>query len=173
VADQTPDPNAAVPAPAAPAAKPAEAGFAFTDPGCRTDVRLGALVVLGAVFLWLWWGPSASSRLYLAGAALLLWGVPLQALQARREGRPGFPWKLGLVMAIGGAVMWPDLTYREPDPTKATVSEWPKHVQEVAPLLLVAGAWILAWWPVARSGRGGRDASVTGAAGMASQGASA
>ena len=83
--------------------------FCFTDPGCRTDLRLGALIVLGAVFLWLWWGPTASSRLYMVGALLLLWSVPLQAIQARRAGRPGYPWKLGLAMSIGGAVMWPDL----------------------------------------------------------------
>ncbi len=176
MADQTPDPTnppATSPAPAAePKPQPA-AGFTFTDPGCRTDVRLGALIVLGAVFLWLWWGPSASSRLYLAGAALLLVGVPLQALQARAAGRPGFPWKLGLVMAIGGAVMWPDLMYREPDvKNAATVAEWPRHVQEVAPLLLIAGAWILAWWPVARTGRGGREDRAVGTVSM-SQGASA
>jgi hypothetical protein len=126
-----------------PGAKPESAAVSFTDPGCRTDLRLGALIVLGAVFLWLWWGPTASSRLYLVGALLLLWSVPLQALQARRAGRPGYPWKLGLAMAIGGAVMWPDLRFRE-------VVGAPVQVQEVAPLLLMAGAWILAWWPLAR-----------------------
>ena len=143
---------AAAPAPApAAGAQEDKPGFAFTDPGCRSDLRLGALIVLGAVFLWLWWGPSASSRLYLAGAALLLWGVPLQAIQARRDGRPGFPWKLGCAMAIGGGVMWPDLRYRE-------IAGGDIHVQEVAPLLLIAGAWILAWWPLARSGRAGTAA---------------
>lgn len=132
----------------APAAQAEVTGFAFTDPGCRSDLRLGALIVLGAVFLWLWWGPSASSRLYLAGAALLLLSVPMQAFQARTQNRPGYPWKLGLAMALGGGVMWPDLRYRE-------IAGGPVHVQEVAPLLLFAGAWILAWWPLARSGRGG------------------
>lgn len=117
--------------------------FCFTDPGCRTDLRLGALIVLGSVFLWLWWGPTASSRLYMAGALLLSWSVPLQAIQARRAGRPGYPWKLGLAMAIGGAVMWPDLRFRD-------VVGAPVQVQEVAPLLLIAGAWILMWWPLAR-----------------------
>ena len=126
--------------------KSSSAGFAFTDPGCRTDVRLGALLILAAVFLWLWLGPTTASRLYLIGAPLLLWGVPWQALQARRDGRPGFPWKLGLAMAIGGAVMWPDLRYRE-------APGGPVYVQEVAPLLLAAGVWILAWWPIARSRR--------------------
>jgi hypothetical protein len=145
------------PAAAAAAADPRaleKPGFAFTDPGCRSDLRLGALIVLGAVFLWLWWGPSASSRLYLAGAALLLWGVPLQAIQARRDGRPGYPWKLGLAMALGGGVMWPDLRYRD-------IAGGDIHVQEVAPLLLIAGAWILAWWPLARSGRAGTQAGPT------------
>jgi hypothetical protein len=140
--------SAAVPSPApAPAEqKKASAGFAFTDPGCRSDIRLGALLILAAVFLWLWLGPTTASRLYLLGAPLMLWGVPWQALQARRDGRPGFPWKLGLAMAIGGAVMWPDLRYREAPGA-------PVQVQEVAPLLLAAGLWILAWWPIARSRR--------------------
>jgi uncharacterized membrane protein HdeD (DUF308 family) len=128
------------PTTAEPAAKP---GFAFTTDGCRTDVRLGALLILMAVFLWLWLGPSWSSKLYLVGAPLLLWGVPMQALQARREGRPGYPWRLGLALGIGGALMWPDLTYRER-------YDAPLQVQPVAPLLAFAGAWILAWWPVAR-----------------------
>jgi hypothetical protein len=138
--------NADAPSPAPAEQKKASAGFAFTDPGCRSDVRLGALLILAAVFLWLWLGPTTASRLYLLGAPLMLWGVPWQALQARRDGRPGFPWKLGLAMAIGGAVMWPDLRYREA-PGAAV------QVQEVAPLLLAAGLWILAWWPIARSRR--------------------
>ncbi len=119
-------------------------GFVFTDPGCRTEVRLGALLVLAAVFLWLWWGPQNSSRLFLIGAPLLLVGVPIQALQSRR-GRPGYPWKLGLALGVGGALMWPDLRYRE-TPGGEILS------QPIAPLLTFAGAWILAWWPVARVG---------------------
>lgn len=135
-------PDPAVP-PAQPAA-PAASAFCFTDPGCRTEVRLGALIILGAVFLWLFFGPTFCSRLYLVGAPLLLVGIPLQALQARRDGRPGYPWKLGLALTIGGALMWPDLRYRE------TIGG-PVHVQEIAPLLLAAGVWIMAWWPLARS----------------------
>jgi hypothetical protein len=130
-------PNATPPAQAAPAA------FAFTDPGCRTEVRLGALIILAAVFLWLFFGPTTCSRLYLLGAPLLLVGIPIQAIQARRDGRPGYPWKLGLVLTVGAALMWPDLRYRE------TISG-PVQVQEIAPLLLAAGLWILAWWPLAR-----------------------
>ena len=145
-APDAPVPAGPSPTPTTTDQKPPSAGFAFTDPGCRTDVRLGALLILAAVFLWLWLGPTTASRLYMVGAPLLLWGVPWQALQARRDGRPGFPWKLGLAMAIGGAVMWPDLRYRE-------APGGPVYVQEVAPLLLAAGVWILAWWPIARSRR--------------------
>lgn len=134
--------SAAVP-PAKPAASAASA-FCFTDPGCRTEVRLGALIILGAVFLWLFFGPTFCSRLYLVGAPLLLIGIPIQALQARRDGRPGYPWKVGLALTVGGALMWPDLRYRE-------IIGGPVHVQEIAPLLLAAGVWIMAWWPVARS----------------------
>ena len=85
-----------------------------------------------------------SSRLYMLGAPLLFIGIPIQAIQAKRNNRPGYPWKLGLTMAIGGAFMWPDLRFRE-SPTG------PVYVQEVAPLLLAAGIWILAWWPLART----------------------
>lgn len=129
-----------------PAAAPAKAGWAFTDPGCRTDVRVGALLVLVAVFLWLWFGPTTSARIYLAGCPFLLWGIPWQAIQAR-AGRPGYPWKLGLAMAVLGGAMWPDLRYRE-------VPGGPIEVQIIAPLLLAAGLWIVAWWPVAVLGRG-------------------
>lgn len=134
----------AAPDAAAAPAQPAPAtAFCFTDPGCRTEVRLGALIILGAVFLWLFFGPTTCSRLYLLGAPLLLVGIPIQAFQAWRDGRPGYPWKLGLALTLGGAFMWPDLRYRE------SISG-PVHVQEIAPLLLAAGVWILAWWPLAR-----------------------
>jgi hypothetical protein len=110
-------------------------------------------LVLMAVFLWLWWGPTTSSRIYMVGMPLLLWGVPFQALAARREGRPGFPWKLGLALAFGGLVMaWggycglPDLRYRE-------AMDAPVQTQPVGPLMAAAGIWILMWWPVARSRR--------------------
>ena len=119
-------------------------GFVFTDPGCRTEVRVGALLVLAAVFLWLWWGPQNSSRLYLVGAPLLLVGIPIQAIQ-RRAGRPGYPWKLGLALAIGGCAMWPDLRYQEVVDGVQRVTS----VQPVAPLLAFAGLWILLWWPIA------------------------
>jgi len=131
-----------IPVPAS-VATPSKPGFAFTTDGCRTDVRVGALLVLMAVFLWLWLGPGTSSKLYLIGAPLLLVGVPMQAIQARRHGRPGYPWRLGLALGLGGALMWPDLLYRERFDAAL-------QVQPVAPLLVAAGAWILLWWPIAR-----------------------
>ena len=118
-------------------------GFTFTDPGCRTEIRLGTLLILAAVFLWLWLGPSTSSLLYFIGLPLILVGVPLQALQGRRFARPGFPWKLGLVLTFGGLAMAWDLRFRE-------VAGGGLHVQPVAPMLIIAGVWMLAWWPVAR-----------------------
>jgi hypothetical protein len=147
VSDTSATPSSSPPAAAAaqdapPAAPKGGGAFCFTDPGCRTEVRLGALIILGAVFLWLFFGPTFCSRLYMVGAPLLLIGIPIQALQSR-QGRPGYPWKLGLAITLGGAFMWPDLRYRE-------VIGGPVHVQEIAPLLLAAGVWILAWWPVAR-----------------------
>lgn len=134
----------AAPQPAASATSDAASAFCFTDPGCRTEVRLGALIILAAVFLWLFFGPTVCSRLYLIGAPLLFIGIPIQAIQARRDGRPGYPWKLGLALTIGGGLMWPDLRYRENIGGAV-------YVQEIAPLLLAAGVWILLWWPLARS----------------------
>ena len=153
MSDAVTTPPAPTSAPAAEPAKSQASAFCFTDPGCRTEVRLGALIILGAVFLWLFFGPTFCSRLYLVGAPLLLIGIPIQAIQARRDGRPGYPWKLGLALTIGGALMWPDLRYRE-------IVGGPVHVQEIAPLLLAAGAWIMAWWPVARSRVGSTVSSV-------------
>lgn len=138
-------------APTAPAPEPAKAkeakekkpGFAFTRDGCRTDVRVGALLVLGSVFLWLWLGPTIASKFAIVGLPFVLWGVPMQAIQARRDGRPGYPWRLGLTLAIGGALMWPDLLYREK-------TGGPLLIPPTAPLLVGVGAWILLWWPLAR-----------------------
>lgn len=126
-----------------PAAK--KPAFTFTDPGCRTDVRLGGLIVLVAVFLWLWKGPETCSRVFLVGAALLLWGIPWQAIQGR-AGRPGYPWKLGLAMTALGLGMGLDLRYQE-------AVGLPVRLQDIVIMLVGAGAWVLAWWPVARLGR--------------------
>ena len=142
---------AAAPAPApAPTPTPRK-GLTFTDDGCRIDVRVGALLVVAAVFLWLWLGSTMSSRVYLVGLPFLLWGVPWQAMQARTLGRPGFPWKVGLAFTVLGAAMSYDLRYRE-------LPGGPVKVQEVGPLLLVAGVWIMAWWPVAFFARRKDDA---------------
>ena len=145
--DAATDPSTVPLSPPEQAPKPDQASkkaFAFTDPGCRTDIRAGALLILGAVFLWLWFGPQTSAKIYLVGAPLLVWGVPWQALQAR-SGRPGFPWKLGLAMTLLGIAMWPGLRFQN-GPGE------PVEVQIIAPLLTAAGAWILLWWPVALLG---------------------
>ena len=134
----------AAPAPEQPVAEaPKKKGFAFTDPGCRTDVRVGALLILAALFLWLWFGPATSAKILIAGSPLLLWGVPWQAIQAWRQGRPGYPWKLGIAMTLMGVFTWMDLRFRE-------VPGGEIHVQVIAPLLTAAGVWILLWWPVSR-----------------------
>ena len=65
------------------------------------------------MFLWLWLGPTKSNYLNLVGIALTLVGVPLQVWDARRIGRPGYPWKLGITLAALNLVMWKDLLYRE------------------------------------------------------------
>ena len=126
----------------APAAEPKKPGFAFTDPGCRTDIRVGALLILAAVFLWLWFGPQTSAKIFMAGAPLILWGIPWQAFEAR-TGRPGYPWKLGLAMTALALPMCWDLRFREE-------SINPLQVQIIAPLLLGTGIWILLWWPLYR-----------------------
>lgn len=139
------------PAPTATAKPGWWSSFSFTDDGCRTEVRLGALLMLAAVFLWLFLGPSMSVKLWWLGAPLFAVGIPLQAWQAR-DGRPGFPWKLGVAMALFGALMWPDVRYRQSP-------GGPVMVQEVAPLLLGAGLWVLLWWPVARMRRPAAEAA--------------
>ena len=55
-----------------------KAWLTFTDDGCRTELRIGALLVLVAVFVWLWLGPDIASRLALVGLPLLLVGGALQ-----------------------------------------------------------------------------------------------
>ncbi|TVR15460.1 MAG: DUF308 domain-containing protein [Planctomycetota bacterium] len=112
--------------------------FTFTDGGCRTEVRIGLLLMLAAVFLWLWLGPTMSARLYLLGCPLLIVGIPLQAWQSRTASRPGYPLKIGIILTVGGLLMWPDVLYRE------TV-DGALGVQPMAPLLLLPGLWILAW----------------------------
>ena len=129
----------------APVSQPKKPWFTFTDDGCRTEVRLGGLLVAAGVFLWLWLGPPLAGSLCGIGMLLLLVGVPIQAIQGR-AGRPGYPWKLGLGMTILGLAMWPDLIYRlHPD--------GPAAVQELVWFLAGSGLWILAWWPLSRPRR--------------------
>lgn len=143
----TPDANStpAEPAEGTPAQPlpPAKPGFAFTDPGCRTEIRIGALLVLIGVFMWGWLGPAWASPLAYLGLPLVLVGVVLQVRDARRTGRPGYPWKLGIAMGLGGLVMAWDLTYRER-------FDGPLAIQLTAILLVIPGLWILGWWPAAR-----------------------
>lgn len=124
-------------------AKPPKPGFAFTDPGCRTEIRLGALMVLVGVFLWGWMGPTWASPIAYLGLPLVLIGVPLQIRDHRRDGRPGYPWKLGLALGLGGLLMSFDLVYREryDEALKLPLTTI---------LLLIPGAVILAGWPFAR-----------------------
>ena len=134
---------------------PASGGFSFTDAGCRTEVRAGALLVLAAVFMWLWMGPERASWLYLLGAPLLLVGIPIQAIQANH--RPGFPWKVGLSFTALALAMWKGLTYRD-----GIAPDAPLRVQIIFYLLLIAGLWVLAWWPVAiaRHHAGAKEAAA-------------
>jgi len=120
--------------------------FDFVDDGCRTEIRIGALLALMAVFLWLWLGPATSSMLYLAGLPLLAVGIPLQVMEARNRGRPGYPWKLAVAFTVGGVLMIPGVLYRER-------VGGPLHIQPIAPMLIVIGVWMLIWWPFARPAR--------------------
>jgi membrane-bound ClpP family serine protease len=129
-------------APAAPAEK---LGFQFTIAGCRTELRLGALLVLAGTFLWLFLGPIWCTRLILVGLPLLYVGTVFQALEARR-GQPGYPLLLGVCMVILGAAMWYDLRYRE-------APGLPVQVMPVGPYLVAAGGWLLLWSPLAFLGR--------------------
>ncbi len=113
--------------------------FCFTDPGCRTEVRLGALLTVGPIFLWMWLGPEKAVWLLVMGIPLLWSGIPIQAIQARKHGRPGYPWKLGIAFALLGGLMIPDQVSRvTPDGGLA--------MQIQAPLLCLSGLWILGWW---------------------------
>ena len=113
----------------------------FTDDGCRSEIRIGVLLVLVAVFVWLWLGPSVAIRFAAAGLPLLMIGAVLQARDAGR-GRPGYPLKLACCLLVFGLFMLPDLSYRE------SVAG-PIHWQPMPILLTIAGAWLLLWWPIA------------------------
>ena len=133
-------------------------GFTFTDPGCRSDIRIGALLVCAAAFLWQFLGPQKAMMPMLVGVPLLLIGVPLQAMQVRKGLRPGYPWKLGVAMTIIGALMFPQQLYQERfDAAVEVVMPW-------IPGFLFCGIWILAWLPVARPQKDSAPRSVGSAA---------
>jgi hypothetical protein len=118
-------------------------GFTFTDGGCRTELRLGALLTLMGVFFWQFSLPWAQ-RFLLIGLPLVLIGVPWQAFDARRYGRPGYPWKLAIALTVIGLALLSDQFYRT-SITSPTQLMWPW-----VPSLIFAGIWMLVWWPVAR-----------------------
>lgn len=108
----------------------------FTEDGCRSEIRLGALLALAAVFFPLMIGPPLCVKIMLVGLALILVGVPLQVRDARQHGRPGYPWKLGLTLALGGTFMIWDLAWKS-----AVGAPW--QVQELPAMLTVGGVWIV------------------------------
>lgn len=117
-------------------------GLQFTSPGCRTELRLGALFVLAGTFLWNFAGPALAIKLALIGLPLLLIGTVLQALLSSRRGIDAYPWKLAVAMLILGVPMIFDFRYR--DAPGAEV-----QVLLVGPILAIAGGWLALWWPVA------------------------
>lgn len=129
--------------------------FSFTDPGCRTEVRLGALLTVGPIFLWLWLRPDTAVWILVIGLPLLWAGIPIQALQARKQQRPGYPWKLGIAFTLLGALMIPD-QMSQVVPGGAT------SLQVQAPALCLSGIWILAWWFYARAGQAVQGDVVNG-----------
>lgn len=129
-----------------PGSAPPAAGMVFTHDGCRVEIRLGALLILAAVFLWLLLGPRICTLIYLLGLPLFVFGVVAQARDARNRGRPGYPLRLGLILTIGALAMTPDLIYRE------TVGG-PLGIHPMAPMLGLAGLWILFLAPFARPPR--------------------
>lgn len=113
----------------------------FTLPGCRTELRLGALLVLAGTFLWNFAGPSLAMKLAIVGLPLLVVGAALQALLSARQGVDAYPWKLAVAMLLLGVPMCFDFRYR--DAPGAEV-----QLLLVGPILAVAGGWLALWWPV-------------------------
>ncbi len=121
---------------AAPVAK--RAWLQFTGPGCRTELRLGAFLVLTGTFLWNFAGPSLAMKLAIVGLPLLLVGTVLQALRAGHA----YPWKLAVAMLLLGLPMCWDFRYRD-------APDGPLNLLLVGPILAISGAWLALWWPVA------------------------
>lgn len=132
------------PAPAAPAdgqaeeKKPRKPWLQFTHPGCRTELRVGALLILAGTFLWNFAGPTLAMRLALIGLPLLAVGAVLQAMRPA----PGYPWKVALAMLALGLPMCWDFRYRD-------MPGGPVELLLIGPILACSGAWLMLWWPVA------------------------
>ena len=87
--------------------------WTFTDDGYRWDVRLSLLVMLMAVFLWLWLTPPRSAPLYLIAARFLCLALVCRLGKSRTSNRPGHSLKLGIILTVIGGLMVPDALYRE------------------------------------------------------------
>lgn len=120
---------------------PRRAWLQFTLPGCRTELRVGALLVLAGTFLWNFAGPALAMKLAILGLPLLAVGAVLQALLSARQGVDAYPWKLALAMLVLGLPMCWDFRYRDV-PGEAV------QLLLVGPILAIAGAWLALWWPV-------------------------
>lgn len=127
------------PAPVPPPAR--RPWWAFTHPGCRTELRLGALLVLAGTFLWNFAGPALAMRIALLGLPLLAIGAVLQALREARRGIDAFPGKLALAMLALGVPMCWDFRFRD-GPGE------PLQILLVGPILAASGGWLLLWWGV-------------------------
>jgi len=112
----------------------------FTLPGCRTELRLGALLVLAGTFLWNFVGPAVAIKIAILGLPLVLVGAITQTLAARR-GVDAYPWKMAVAMLALGVPMCFDFRYR--DAPGDTV-----HILLVGPFLAASGAWLAIWWPI-------------------------
>lgn len=113
----------------------------FTLPGCRTELRIGALLVLAGTFLWNFAGPTLAIRIAVLGLPLLAAGAVLQALQARRTPE-SYPWKLAVAMLVLGLPMCWDFRFRD-------APGEPVQMLLVGPILAASGAWLALWWAVA------------------------
>ncbi len=120
---------------------PRRSWLQFTMPGCRTELRLGALLVLAGSFLWNFAGPALAMKLAVVGLPLLIIGAALQAVVTSRQGIDAYPWKLAVAMLVLGLPMCWDFRFRD-------APGGPIHILLVGPILAVAGAWLALWWPV-------------------------
>ena len=126
--------QAATPAPQDQAEK--RSRWTLTEDGCRTEVRLGLLLSMAGVFVWLWQGPSMAVKLYFPGFGLLLLGLWWQIRDAQTAGRPGYPTKAGIILFVGGLLLSLDVMYRED-------VGGPLQIQPIAPMVTAVGFVVL------------------------------